>query len=672
MNKRPNDSAFARVVLVGNPNVGKSTLFNALTGMHQHTGNWPGKTVSGAQGVWKGENASYLLIDTPGTYSLLSQSPEEEVTRDQLYFGDHAAVVVVCDATCLARNLYLLLQVLELTDRVVLCVNLMDEARKKQISIDLAALEKKLGIPVVGVSARKKSTLAPLARALERLGEGKALVPSYSQEIEDSIQQQLSFVEQVSGEKEARRLRFLALRRATGQMWPALTEKNSVLAGMEGVSAVDPTAVASSLMRQAGDIAAQCSQQKTETHSREDRLDRVLTGKYTAFPVMLILLAGIFWLTVVGANYPSALLLRGFAYGEQWLSDLFDWLGMSAFWQGLLLDGVYHTLSLVVSVMLPPMAIFFPLFTLLEDSGYLPRIAYALDPPFRCSHACGKQALCMCMGLGCNAVGVTGCRIITSPRERLLAILTNSMIPCNGRFPAMISLFTLFFVGSHGGLLSSVGTAAMLVGVLVLGVLATLLATKFLAVTLFRGMPSSFVLELPPYRMPQIGHVIIRSLLDRTLFVLGRAVAVAAPAGAVIWLLAHIQVGQVSLLLQVASFLAPLGRGMGLDGVILLAFLLGLPANEIVLPVALMLYTASGSLAQAEGVGALGAVLAANGWSAQTAVCFVMFSLLHFPCSTTLWTVRKEAGSWRYCLLSALLPTVMGMVLCFALHLIFA
>ena len=323
-----------------------------------------------------------------------------------------------------------------------------------------------------------------------------------------------------------------------------------------------------------------------------------------------------------------------------------------------LVDGVWRVLAWVVSVMLPPMAIFFPLFTLLEDLGYLPRIAFVLDHAFRRAGACGKQSLTMCMGLGCNACGVTGCRIIDSPRERLIAILTNSLVPCNGRFPTLIALISVFFARN------SLQAALLLLGTLVLGVGMTLGVSRVLSLTVLRGLPSSFALELPPYRRPRVGQVLVRSVLDRTVFVLGRAAAVAAPAGLVIWLSANVSIAGASVLSHITGFLDPLGRFMGMDGVILTAFLLGWPANEIVVPVMLMAYLAQGTLVDAADTQTLGQLLLAQGWTPVTAVCTMLFSLFHWPCSTTCLTVAKETKSAKWTALAVVLPTLVGMLLC--------
>lgn len=392
--------------------------------------------------------------------------------------------------------------------------------------------------------------------------------------------------------------------------------------------------------------------------------DRLLTSKATGIPIMLALLFLIFWITISGANYPSELLFRMFSWIE---ARLWEWFaGAPPFVSGLLIGGMYRVLSWVVSVMLPPMAIFFPLFTLLEDLGYLPRIAFNMDKFFKKAHAHGKQALTMCMGFGCNACGVIGCRIIDSPRERLIAILTNNFVPCNGRFPTMISIITMFFAGAvASGFCQSLVSTLILTGVIVLGVTVTLLVSRLLSMTVLKGMPSSFALELPPYRVPQVGKVIVRSIFDRTLFVLGRAVVVAAPAGLLIWLMANIYIGDVSVLSHCAAFLDPFARWFGLDGVILMAFILGLPANEIVMPIIIMTYMATGTLTEMDSVWELHTLLVSNGWTWLTAVCTMLFSLMHFPCATTCLTIKKETGSWKWTAAAFVLPTVIGLSVCF-------
>lgn len=609
----------AVIALVGNPNVGKSTVFNALTHLHQHTGNWPGKTVSTARGAYTYGGRDYTLVDLPGTYSLYPASAEEEVTRDYLISGEADVTLVVVDATCLERNLALVLQVMEAAWPVVVCVNLLDEAEKKHISVDLTALQDQLGVPVVGSAARSGQGLAALRQAIE-----------------------------------------------SAVLQPLPRPARTSCAGCGGCMECQ---AASTLARASRIAGAVVSMDQEQAHQRDRLLDRLLTSRATGIPVMLLLLGLILWLTIAGANVPSDL-LAGVLFGlQEPLRGLLQSLHAPWWLEGAVVDGIYRTLAWVVSVMLPPMAIFFPLFTLLEDAGYLPRVAFNLDHFFQRSGAHGRQALTMCMGLGCNACGVMGCRIIQSPRERLIAILTNAFVPCNGRFPTLIALIAMFFV-TGSGLWSSLGAAAVLMGAIVLAVAMTLWASRLLSATVLKGMPSSFSLELPPYRMPQVGQVLLRSILDRTLFVLGRAAAVAAPAGLLIWIAANVTVGSGSILSHLAGFLQPLGALLGLDGIILLAFLLGFPANEIVVPCILMGYLSTGSLTGYGSLDQLHTLLLANGWTTTTALCALLLTLFHFPCGTTCLTIWRETRSVKWTLLAIALPTAAGVGCCLLVRLL--
>ena len=582
------------VLLAGNPNVGKSTIFNALTGMRQHTGNWPGKTVETAEGRYSYQGREYRLVDLPGTYSLDARSQEEQVTREAILRGGYDCVAVICDGTMLRRNLILVYQILATGVPAVVCVNLMDEAKRKGIEVDIDALSGRLGTLVTETAAGRGRGLNALREQI-RLVTERTVSPHYP-EIPNGRRERVKLAEETA------------------------------------------RAVTSGSGKENWTAAA----------------DRFLTGRRTGLPVMMGLLFFLLWLTITGANVPSDLLWKGIRKIYELLSV---WCAGWPWWlRGALLDGMLLTAGRVVAVMLPPMAIFFPLFTILEDLGYLPRMAYDLDHAMSRCGGCGKMALTMCMGLGCNAAGVVGCRIIDSPRERLMAVLTNSFIPCNGRFGALILLLTVFLGPTAGSAAAALGLTA----VLVLSVLVSMAVCKLLSATVLRGVSSAFVLELPPFRMPRVGQVLVRSVLDRTLKVLGRAAVAAAPAGLLLWVMTVIPTGEGSLLSAAADALEPMGKVLGMSGPLLLAFILGWPANEIVLPVAMLAVT--GSL-RMEAVD-----LASLGLNWQTALCAAVFFLFHWPCATTCLTIRRETGSIRWTLLAVLLPTAVGAALCLILN----
>lgn len=675
------------IAFAGNPNVGKSSVFNALTGLHQHTGNWPGKTVATAQGYFRTKEFSYIPVDLPGTYSLLAHSREEEVARDFICFGKADAAVVVCDATCLERSLNLALQVMEICGKTLVCVNLMDEAKRRGIEIDLKLLEERLGVPVVGTSAHSKKSLRALTQKLDDLIAGRTEVKPrkliYSEPIEraaDIVSSELSAQYPQCEEFLPARWTALRLMDADSSLLSEFGKhyggdplnnddiRRSVERAKLSLAESDVTsdgvkdAVVCSILKNAEDI---CRGAVTEKDPERvfSKADKILTSRAFGYPIMILLLMLVFWITIVGANYPSELLSTGLFWLGDRLSEFLTFIGAPEWLRGVITDGAYRVLAWVVSVMLPPMAIFFPLFTMLEDLGYLPRIAYNLDKPFCKCKACGKQALTMTMGFGCNAAGIVGCRIIDSRRERLIAMLTNVFVPCNGRFPMMLTIISLFFVVGIEGIMGSLLSAAMLTAVIVLGVLTTFLISKLLSATILKGEPSSFTLELPPLRKPQFGKIIVRSLLDRTIFVLGRAVVSAAPAGVIIWVLANVTVGDNTLLNYVTNFFDPFGRFIGMDGVIITAFLLGLPANEIVIPIIVMTYAQQGTLAEAAPAQML-ELFSQNGWTWVTALCVIIFTLMHFPCATSLLTVKKEAGGWKWVVPAFVIPTVCGIALC--------
>ena len=664
------------IALAGNPNVGKSTIFNQLTGMNQHTGNWPGKTVSNASGSLIYNGKKYIFMDLPGTYSITAKSVEEEIARDFICFKNPDAVAIVCDATCLERNLNLVLQILELTDNAVVCVNLMDEAKKKDIKIDLETLSENLGVSVVGMSARSNKGIKKMLEELEKIKTERSYkIFEYSSDAEKAIELLREKLTEIFGENA--NCRFIAVDILGGDTTIFNSVKDNLeidllnnedfIISLNEAKSILPSedTINSERVLKAEEIAKKSISTKRQVDLKDRKIDKVLIGKKTGIPIMLLMLGLILWITIVGANYPSKALSYLLFEIEDRIKDIFYYLNAPQFITGILVDGVYHVLAWIVAVMLPPMAIFFPLFTILEDLGYLPRVAFNLDHYFKKVCACGKQSLTMCMGFGCNAAGVVGARIIDSPRERLIAIITNSLVPCNGRFPTLITLITVFFVGTATMVSRSFLSAVFLLGVIILGVFMTFFASFILSKTVLKGLPSSFTLELPPYRKPQIAKVIVRSIFDRTLFVLGRAVVVAAPAGAIIWCMANISVGGATLLYHCTEFLDPFASLFGMDGTILMAFILGFPANEIVLPIIIMSYTSGGTLIDAENLFMVQELLVNNGWTVVTAICVMLFSLMHWPCSTTCITIYKETKSVKWTFLSAILPTLFGFICCF-------
>jgi len=703
------------VALAGNPNTGKSTVFNALTGLRQHTGNWPGKTVTRAEGSYEYEGSRYKLVDLPGTYSLMAATTDEEVARNFILFGRPDVTLIVVDASRLERNLNLVLQVLGITDRAVLCLNLIDEARRHGLEIDVARLAEELGIPVVATSARFGRGIDELVRVVHEVATGR--VVCRPRQIETRSPVLAGALGKLQPRLEAAfpalpNARWVALRLLDGDRRvsdaigsgelenlyqegqadtaerPPDGDGKPTTPGREVVELasalrwdVGPNfhqSVVEAIYTEAVRIADPCVR-RTGVRRRFDwdrALDWLFTSRWTGVPIMILMLAVVLWITVAGANYPS-----------QALSDLLvktihpelkqgaAAIGLPWWLRGVLVDGMYLATAWVVAVMLPPMAIFFPLFTLLEDFGYLPRVAFNLDSTFRRAGAHGKQALTMCMGFGCNAAGVVATRVIDSPRERLIAILTNNFSLCNGRWPTQILIATIFIGALVPPYLAGLVSVMAVVGVALLGVMFAFVVSWALSRTLLRGEASTFSLELPPYRPPRILQTLYTSLVDRTIFVLWRAVLFALPAGAAIWLVANVQVGGESLAAHFVRLTDPAAVFIGLNGVILLAYVVAIPANEIVIPTVLMLTIATaGTVAGGAGTGVMfettesstAAILQAGGWTLLTGVNLMLFSLLHNPCSTTIYTIYKETGSTRWAAVATLLPLGIGVVVCLA------
>jgi ferrous iron transport protein B len=436
--------------------------------------------------------------------------------------------------------------------------------------------------------------------------------------------------------------------------------------------------VIESIYEDASRIAKKTVKQKgeKEAYSTDIKIDKIVTSRWLGFPLMFLLLAVVFWLTVAGANYPSGLLASFLIdFMHPVLKNAAASINMPWWLDGVLIDGAYLSAAWVISVMLPPMAIFFPLFTLLEDLGYLPRVAFNMDSLFRRAGAHGKQALTMSMGFGCNAAGVIAARVIDSPRERLIAIITNNFSLCNGRWPTQILIATIFIGSLVSSGLAGIVSAAAVVGIAVLGILFSLVVSWGLSKSVLRGEASAFSLELPPYRPPRILQTLYTSLIDRTIFVLWRAIVFAVPAGVVIWLVANIHIGDLSLAEHFIHWSNPFALFFGLNGVILLAYIIAIPANEIVIPTILMLTvlstgltdmgSGSGVMFELDSATGTAEILQAGGWTLLTGLNLMLFSLLHNPCSTTIYTIYKETNSLKWTLVSTFLPIVLGLIVTF-------
>ena len=631
-----------RVALAGNPNVGKSTLFNTLTGLSRHTGNWSGKTVDVASASVEYGDKIFTFFDIPGTYSLLSHSKEEEIARDFICFGGSDICIYVCDGTALLRSLPLLLQIKEAIGELIIVLNLTDEGKRRGIFVDREKLSALLGSPVLDINAKRKKSVRELLSFLSDYKRKNGVFEiAYSSEIERGVDEIEKAFSDAIPHTVSRK--FLALRLLEGdgdlseqilsklpkkardavEFAVARVKRELFCVGIDEDKILDfiVTAISSESVR-----IANLSVKEDAVGARygKGRADKILCGKYTAYPIMALFVSLCFFITLYIASFPSAFLEYCFEWLNFKIREGLTIISCPEFVRALICDGIFGTLFTVVAVMLPPMAIFFPMFALLEEAGYLPRIAYNLDRPFAKCGACGKQSLTMCMGIGCNAVGVSEARIIDSKRERLLAILTNSFMPCNGRFPILATLGSVVIFSLRGEY-SPLSVSIFVTVFVLLGVFFTFPITKLLALTILKGEPSSFTIELPPYRRPEIIKVILRSLKTKVLSVLLRAVAVAAPMGLFIFLLSYIRISGVPLTLLVSDFLNPFARLFGLDGVILSSFIFGLPASEIVIPIMLAIYGAGAS-----GLSA-GELLILCGFTPLKAICTAIFRIISFP-----------------------------------------
>ena len=678
-----NDKNKEIVCLVGNPNTGKSSIFNELTGFHQHTGNWSGKTVVNAYGEYKHKGEDYGVIDLPGIYSVFSYSQEEEVAREFICFGKYDVLVVVCDMTCIERNISILFQILEMNKKVILCLNLCDEARDKNIIVDINKMEKELKIPIIKTSVKENIGIEELKDKIRYVLDNKYEFKDNDLKYEEEIEKKVtSICEKLDFLKSTDNKRWISLRILDSDedffsfMKSHLTEdENEKLKLLreeynEGNFKEVRENIIETIYEKCKSIRSNYVEQKGDKYLRDRKIDDIITSKKFGIPIMISLIAVILFITINLSNIPSSILSNMFNYLEEKLSIFLNYLHFPVFIHDMLVYGIFRVTGWVISVMLPPMAIFFPMFTFLEDLGYLPRVAFNMDHIFKRAGCHGKQCLTMCMGFGCNCAGVIGTRIIESKRERLIAIITNNFVPCNGRFPLIIVLSSIFFSVTTSTVVNSVVTSLIVTGMVIIGICITLLISYILSKTLLKGEPSSFTLELPPYRKPKLGTILYTSFIDRTIFVLGRAVMIAAPFGIIIWVLANIFINDVSIMGHIVSFLNPIAKVIGLDGTILAAFIIGIPANEIIIPIMLMSYLSTGQLIDFDTASSLGIILRDNGWTIITAINTMLFSLLHFPCSTALWTIKKETGSNKWTFLSFLIPTIVAFVVCFIVNFI--
>lgn len=652
------------ILLVGNPNVGKSSIFNILTHSHEHTGNWTGKTVKLARKNII--NTSYTLIDLPGIYSLSSLSDEEIVAKDTLLFEQYEKIIYVMDSSNIEKNLHLLLQILEINKNIILCLNMVDELDIKGIKINDKKLSEILGIKVIRCSTSKNIGIKELIESLNE--ESKS---SYNYVYDYNIEKGISDIfEYLTHQFKSR---FIALK---------LLEKDITLVDsiktkykldiidkdiQNYLMHVNSEEISDSVSSLLNNISKKIYNEVVDTSKEKEigTIDKIFSKKIYALPIMFIIMFGIFFITIVLANYPSELLSLIFNKFEICLVNLSNILKIPSYIYEPIIYGIYRVVSFIVSVMFPPLVIFFFLFTYAEESGILPRLAFNFDKVFKCSGCHGKQALTICSGFGCNACAIVGSRIIDSKRDKLIAILTNSFIPCNGRFPMIIALITMFFTNSNNKLQVSLYLTLFVI----LAILVSLLTSFILSKTILKGYNGFFILELPDYKKVKFKKVLKNSLIYKSLSILKKAVLVSIPCGIIIYLMTNTTIGNLSLFKIASNFLEPFGKLLGLDGVILLSFFLALPANEIVLPIIIMGYLGSKNVPMISNYLTIKEVLINNSWTYMTALSTILFSIMHFPCGTTLATIKSEVGT-KWMIYSFFIPLITGILFLFILNLL--
>lgn len=644
------------ILLCGNPNVGKSSIYNILTHSHEHTGNWTGKTVE--LSTKKIVGTDYYLVDLPGIYSLSSLSEEENIAKMTMLFSDYKSIIYVVDATQIEKNLNLLFQILQINKNIILCINMIDELENKNIKLDTNILSNILGIKVIKFSTYKNIGYNELIEAIKEDNYCEYNY-YYNEEIEKHINNISSYLP-VGFNNRYMSISVLNkdeyLVKYVKERYGINLENNDVKNYIMNINSEEISDQISIKINTLSRIVTNEVFKKSGENSIS-LLDKIFSNKIYSIIMMTFIMFLIFLITITLANYPSDLLGELFNKFEYFIYKLCLNFNIPKVIYEPILFGVYRVVTFIISVMFPPLVIFFIMWTYAEESGILPRIAFNFDKICSYSNCHGKQCLTMCSGFGCNACAVVGARIMDNKRDRIIAILTNSFIPCNGRFPMIIAIITMFLVNSNNKILVSI----YLCGFVILAMIISFLISFILSKTILKGYPSFFVLELPEYKKVKLSKILKTSIVYKSLSILKKAILVSIPAGLIIWLLTNININNMSVFLIISNFLDKFAKIIGLDGNILLSFILALPANEIVLPIIIMGYLGNSNISLISDYIGIKSILLNNGWTVNTAICTILFSLMHFPCGTTLSTIKSEIG-YKWAFYSFIIPLITGIV----------